>query len=130
MSEAVSALTGDLPNYFREIHGIAGLGSIVPQDSEFNNGPVFEIFYKVVEIVNQYKGELTIYCAGRLTSLAAVLILYPESIKFIKDIYIMGGAFTVPGNVTPPAEANFYGDPYAVNIVLQTAPLLFYLHQQ
>jgi purine nucleosidase len=89
-----------------------------------------KVSIKVVEIVNQYKGGLTIYCAGRLTSLAAVLILYPETIKFIKDIYIMGGAFTVPGNVTPPAEANFYGDPYAVNIVLQTAPLLFYLHQQ
>ncbi|MBM7584249.1 purine nucleosidase [Bacillus pakistanensis] len=127
ISGAVSALTGDLPNYFPEIHGVAGLGSIIPEDSESNNGPVSENFYKVVEIVNQYKGELTIYCAGRLTSLATVFVLYPETMKHLKDIYIMGGAFTVPGNVTPLAEANFHGDPYAANIVLQMAPMKVYI---
>lgn len=33
----------------------------------------------------------------------------------------MGGAFWVPGNVTTVAEANFHGDPFAVNIVLTYA---------
>ena len=32
----------------------------------------------------------------------------------------MGGAFLHPGNVTPISEANFYGDPTAANIVLQS----------
>ncbi len=30
--------------------------------------------------------------------------------KYVKEYYIMGGAFLMPGNVTPVAEANFHGD--------------------
>jgi len=41
--------------------------------------------------------------------------------KQVKSYYIMGGAFLVPGNVTPVAEANFYVDPVAANIVMQYA---------
>lgn len=39
----------------------------------------------------------------------------------VKEFYIMGGAFWIPGNVTTVAEANFHGDPVAVNIVLTYA---------
>ena len=37
----------------------------------------------------------------------------------------MGGAFLHPGNVTPISEANFYGDPAAANIVLQSSPNMY-----
>lgn len=30
-----------------------------------------------------------------------------------------------PGNVTPISEANFYGDPAAANIVLQSSPNMY-----
>lgn len=33
----------------------------------------------------------------------------------------MGGAFMVPGNVTPVAEANFHGDSIAANVVMERA---------
>jgi purine nucleosidase len=41
--------------------------------------------------------------------------------KHVRSYYIMGGAFLVPGNVTPIAEANFYVDPVAANIVMRYA---------
>ena len=31
---------------------------------------------------------------------------------------VLGGAFTVPGNVNPAAEANIFGDPEAADYVL------------
>ena len=37
----------------------------------------------------------------------------------------MGGAFLHPGNVTPISEANFYGDPTAANIVLQSTANMY-----
>ncbi len=43
----------------------------------------------------------------------------------IKSFYVMGGAFLHPGNVTPISEANFYGDPTAANIVLQSATNMY-----
>ncbi len=33
--------------------------------------------------------------------------------------------FLHPGNVTPISEANFYGDPAAANIVLQSSPNMY-----
>ncbi|WP_409251088.1 nucleoside hydrolase [Bacillus sp. SCS-153A] len=123
---AVSPLTGELPQYFPEIHGIAGLGPIIP-DNHAIDGTLMENFFEVREMITKYQHDITIYSAGRMTSLATAFILYPETMKLVKDIYIMGGAFGVPGNITPVAEANIYGDPYAANIVLKLSPKPAYL---
>lgn len=124
---AVSALTGTRPNFYPEVHGVAGLGPIVPDEMAFDPSDISENFYEIKELINQYAGELYIYSAGRLTSLATAFILYPETMKKVKEFYVMGGAFNVPGNVTPTAEANFYGDPYAANILIQLAPKKIHL---
>ncbi|WP_456274324.1 nucleoside hydrolase [Bacillus sp. AK031] len=123
---AVSPLTGELPQYFPEIHGIAGLGPIIPENNHVDES-ILENFFEVREIINRYQNDITIYSAGRLTSLATAFILYPETMKLVNDFYIMGGAFGVPGNITPVAEANIYGDPYAANIVLQLSPKPTYI---
>ncbi|MGD6803242.1 nucleoside hydrolase [Rossellomorea aquimaris] len=123
---AVSPLTGDLPLYFPEIHGIAGLGPIIPENHH-EDETLLENFFEVKNIITQYQHDITIFSAGRLTSLAAAFILYPETMKLVNDFYLMGGAFGVPGNITPVAEANIYGDPYAANIVLQLSPKPVYI---
>lgn len=112
-------LTGEQPTYFPEIHGERGLGPIIPnEDQEIK----VENFWEIVKIIERYKDdELIIVNIGRLTSLATMFIFYNELMKNIKEIFIMGGAFWVPGNVTTVAEANFHGDPFAVNIVLSYA---------
>lgn len=113
-------LTGDFPEYVPDVHGIEGLGPIIP-DIEVDY--TLENFHGIQEIIERHPDEIIIVNVGRLSSLAAAFILYPETMKKVKDFYIMGGAFNEPGNVTPVAEANFFGDPYAANIVLtQAAP--------
>lgn len=117
ISGAEMPLTAEIPTYYPEIHGVHGLGPIVPDDFEF----VVENFLEIVNIIKMYKDELIIVNIGRLTSLATLFILYKELMGNVKEFYIMGGAFGVPGNVTPVAEANFHADPVAVKIVLSYA---------
>lgn len=111
-------LTGEQPTFYPEIHGEHGLGPIVPND---DHEIKIENFFEIVNIIEKYKDELIIVNIGRLSSLATMFILYRELMQDIKEFYIMGGAFWVPGNVTTVAEANFHGDPVAVNIILTYA---------
>ncbi|RDI43077.1 nucleoside hydrolase [Falsibacillus pallidus] len=122
---AVTPLTGLPAKYYLEVHGPAGLGPIIPKNIPSGNN--LENFFDVVNLIEKYKYDLSILSAGRLTSLATLFVLYPEKIKYIKDIYIMGGAFLSPGNVTPAAEANFYSDPYAANLVIQLSPMKLHI---
>lgn len=110
-------LTGEQPTYYPEIHGDHGLGPIIPT----NEVKVVENFYEIVKIIEKHRDELVIVNVGRLTSLATMFILYKELMRTVKEFYIMGGAFWVPGNVTSVAEANFHADPVAVKIVLSSA---------
>lgn len=119
MSGAENPMTGENPQYFPEIHGEYGLGPIIPPKVEESG--IVENFSEVIDIINKYKGELIIVNIGRLTSLATMFILYQSLMENIKQYYIMGGAFWVPGNVTSVSEANFYGDPIAAQIVLKYA---------
>lgn len=112
-------LTGEQPTYYPEIHGEHGLGPIIPNE---DHDIKIENFLEIVNIIEKHKNdELIIVNIGRLTSLATMFILYNQLMQHVKEIYIMGGAFWVPGNVTTVAEANFHGDPFAVNIVLTYA---------
>lgn len=113
---AMLPMTGEIPEYVTEIHGEYGLGPIIPP-SNGDNG-VRENFYEVVEIIKENLDDLIIVNVGRLTSLATLFILYPYLMRQVKDYYIMGGAFWVPGNVTTVSEANFHGDPIAAQLVL------------
>ncbi|MCD7033466.1 nucleoside hydrolase [Metabacillus sp. GX 13764] len=113
---AESALTGEKPEYYPEIHGPAGFGPIIPKP--VNGIGLFENFYEVTSLIAKYGNNVTIVNVGRLTSLATAFLLYPKSLSQISDIFLMGGAFFYPGNITPAAEANFYSDPVAANIVL------------
>lgn len=119
-SGAAVPLTGEPPKYFPDIHGQYGLGPLVPTVSP-NQENIIENFHEIIDLINRYQGELTIVNTGRLTSLATMFILYSNVMRKVKDYYIMGGAFWVPGNVTAVAEANIHDDPIAANLVLTYA---------
>ncbi|MBS3681803.1 nucleoside hydrolase [Ornithinibacillus massiliensis] len=117
---AENPMTAELPDFVPEIHGEYGLGPITPPTTE-DPLPELENFFEIIGIIDQYEGELNIVNIGRLTSLATLYLLYPLTMEKVKAIYIMGGAFWVPGNVTAVSEANFHGDPVAAQIVLTYA---------
>jgi len=71
-------------------------------------------------LINQYPNEITLVTLGPLTNLGQFVLEYPESYQKIKDIYIMGGASTTVGNVTPAAEYNIWCDPEAAEIVFKS----------
>ncbi len=66
-------------------------------------------------------GDLITICAiGPLTNIALALVQHPDVAKGIKQIIVMGGAFTALGHRTPWAEFNIYADPHAAEIVFQS----------
>jgi len=116
---AENPMTAEPVEFFPEIHGEYGMGPIIPENTQ--DGFTLENFFTIIDIIDRYGDELYIVNIGRLTSLATMFLLYPDRMEKIKHIYIMGGAFWEPGNVTAVSEANFHGDPVAAQIVLTYA---------
>ena len=78
----------------------------------------------IVDAVMASPGELTILALGRMTNVALALSLEPRVAGVVREIVVMGGAVTVPGNVSGVATANLYEDPEAAAIVYRSgAPL-------
>jgi purine nucleosidase len=103
------------------IHGHDGLGNIdVPEtiDLPVDPRPAHRF---IIETVRANPGEVTLVAVGRMSNLAYALKEDPEIAGLVKEVIIMGGAFDVPGNITPAAEANIHGDPEAADAVM-TAP--------
>lgn len=103
------------------IHGHDGLGNIdVPEtiDLPVDPRPAHRF---IIDTVRQNPGEVTLIAVGRMSNLAFALKEAPEIAALVKQVIIMGGAFDVPGNITPAAEANIHGDPEAADVVM-TAP--------
>jgi purine nucleosidase len=73
---------------------------------------------QLVRLARATPGELTLLAIGPLTNVALALLLEPDLPALLRSVVVMGGAVTVPGNITPYADANFYHDPEAADLVL------------
>lgn len=105
-------------NFAREVHGKDGLGNRVlplPKLKVATDDGIGLIISKI----NSGEAD-TIIATGPLTNLARAFLRDPEIAHRIKEIYIMGGAVFLDGNVTPYAEFNFYSDPDAADYVLNS----------
>ena len=71
----------------------------------------------LIETLMNAEEKIDICAVGPLTNIGMALRLEPKIIEHIGTIYIMGGGLYI-GNRTPLAEANFYDDPEAAEIVL------------
>lgn len=101
------------------IHGKNGIGEAeVPEPT----GKVQELSAVdfLIESVERYGEELMIVPTGAMTNIAAAM---QKSEAFARNaqIVFMGGALTVPGNVSQWAEANVNQDPEAADIMVRNA---------
>ena len=103
-------------SYAYHYHGPGGLTVRLPRPS----GAVMPLRAPdyLAYMAYTHPGELVIIALGPLTNVAQAIRGEPRMRKWVKHIYVMGGAVHVAGNVTPHAEFNIYSDPVAAGEVL------------
>ncbi|RWR35204.1 nucleoside hydrolase [Sinirhodobacter populi] len=114
---AAHPLSGpDEAHWPTHIHGRDGLGNIdAPEPAaQPDPRPAHQV---IVDTIRAHPGEVTLVAVGRMTNLAQALRTAPDIAAQVKQVVVMGGAFAVPGNVTPAAEANLHGDALAADEV-------------
>ncbi|WP_276354872.1 nucleoside hydrolase [Cohnella caldifontis] len=108
-----------LKKFATEVHGDDGLGNTV-QRAPAGKAQSTPAARFLVDAVRSRPKQVTIIAVGPLTNLALALMSDPEFADSVGQVVIMGGAVTVPGNVTPHAEANIYADPEAAEYVFRS----------
>lgn len=98
------------------VHGADGMGGTNPTPPQGKLLPIHAAQF-IAETVMAHPGEITLVPIGPLTNIALALRLEPRIARAVKEVVIMGGAATVPGNASPVAEANIHNDPDAAAIV-------------
>ena len=104
------------------IHGGDGLGGVIGDGSDAPSGQFQDkhAALAIAEAVMAEPGELTILALGRMTNVALALSLEPRIADAVQEVVVMGGAVTVPGNVSGVATANLHEDPEAAAIVYRS----------
>lgn len=105
------------------VHGKTGIANITLKESphKIHELVAHEFMYK--EIMNS-KEKVTIIATGPLTNVGLLLTIYPDVVRNIEVISIMGGTTKV-GNVTSVSEANITNDPEAAKIVVNSGANIF-----
>lgn len=109
--------------YAHSVHGIDGLGGA---KIHVENGEEYWYLSQdsshdlIIKMVLQHPDEMTLIATGPLTNLALALQKNRKAMRKLKEIVIMGGAVRTKGNMTPHAEFNFFSDPLAAKIVLES----------
>lgn len=73
----------------------------------------------LVDTLLESDGDISIIPVGPLTNIAMAMRIAPEIINKIDKIFIMGGGWR-ENNITPSAEFNFWIDPEAAKIVINS----------
>lgn len=78
----------------------------------------------IIETVMSNPGEITLMPVGPMTNIAMAILKEPKMVDAVDEVITMGGAFqTTPygmGNTTAVSEFNWWCDPEAVKIVLDS----------
>lgn len=99
------------------VHGADGLGGragAAPRGKPVSESAAEQL----VRLARAEPGELTLLALGPLTNIALAVLLEPDLPKLLRSVVVMGGAVSAPGNITPYADANFFHDPEAADLVL------------
>lgn len=105
------------PQTCAAIHGESGLdGFTFPKyESSYSKLSAVELIH---ELLSKHK-KVTLVPTGPLTNIAKWILTYPDDLKYVDEIVLMGGSIGY-GNVSPAAEFNILCDPEAAEIVFNT----------
>ena len=85
----------------------------------------------IIRLAGEHPGQIKLITLGPLTNLALALKKEPKLVDLLHSVIIMGGSLFSPrgnaintsdanlGNASPSAEANFFKDPLAAQMVLR-----------
>jgi purine nucleosidase len=103
----------------QHVHGVDGMGDIgLPLKSRTATSN--DAIHAMIEAFRKEPGELELVALGPLTNLALAIRIEPQFASWVKRCVIMGGTGVLPGNATPLSEFNWWIDPEAVHIVLES----------
>jgi purine nucleosidase len=104
------------------VHGGNGLGDVVLPEAKAQ--PVAEHASDLmIRMARENPGEITLCPVGPITNVAIALAKAPDVAPLFKEIVVMGSTIFHPGIqgiATPVADANFWNDPEAAQIVLRS----------
>jgi purine nucleosidase len=72
----------------------------------------------IIKTAKAHPGELTLVTTGPTTNAAMAILQEPALPSLLKNMLVLGGNFSTPGNMTPLSEYNIWADPEAARIVL------------
>ena len=99
--------------------GDNGLGGVRYKKAVgYEADPSIKAEKRMVDIVNENPGEISIIAIGPLTNIATAIDKDPSFVKNVKEIVIMGGD-EGGGNIRPYAEFNVFQDPEAAKKVFE-----------
>lgn len=98
------------------VHGDEGFGDLPAMTPRGTIDPRPAHEY-IADTCRAHPGEVVLCPIGPLTNIAKLLDHDPEVAGLVKKVVIMGGAVSVPGNVSDYAEANIWNDPHAADRV-------------
>jgi len=126
VAEGASGPLQKQPTYATSVHGEDGLGGFhrhrgsfrplrgtPPRVPSSQRGAAGEILHHICASTER----CTVIALGPLTNIAQAIERGRATMAGLKRIVVMGGAFTVSGNVTPAAEFNMFVDPHAARLV-------------
>ncbi len=102
-----------------ETHGETGIGFAHLPESTAPVSTEHGVDLIIREIL-EHPGEVTLVAVAPLTNVAIALRKEPRIINAVRQVIIMGGALRTDGNTTSVAEFNFFVDPHAAHIVLES----------
>jgi purine nucleosidase/pyrimidine-specific ribonucleoside hydrolase len=113
------------------VHGEDGLGNLDParHPAQPPKVEMQDAASLILELAARHGPDLVIVALGPLTNLALALARDRATLARAGRIVVMGGAVTVPGNVTAAAEFNIFVDPeaaaavFAADLPLELVPL-------
>lgn len=102
-----------------KVHGINGLGNKKIGTSTRRPEKMHATDF-ITETLRKAEEKITLVCLGPLTNIAQAFLKEPACKENVESIVIMGGAVYAPGNVNSAAEFNFFVDPEAAQIVINS----------